>query len=499
MRTCQNYINYEITGLPRVTLPSDLNTETVLAKILGSPLKKRGLGLGDTTPEERAALLWLLAHYCTEDRRGTTHHALLPIRPGGGDAALGQVILQYDDQLNGTATLAGRGLPLGGPALNITFKGLSDTLINNYMLAGISGRWTTEELTKLYHALALVPLDDRQALWGVQVDRVETLVADEQKAHTQGRFEHSVGSASADLGTLTLTDAAFGSDDQGFYGGSDTSIARPPSVQVILHEVGHAVESLVRRSESRNIAERALRSLNYGFAPNSPLSTEAITDACQLRYQTLNGAFDAVKLAEDTYRLAASKGSEARQKITQCENLGGKMKDFAQAARIMLDDQTSTSAFDLLNELQTEYTTLSDWYKSAKDMIRGRFDADQYTRMTDAMRGKLDHEPWLIYRYELHRWADLQSRMSAWDDKYVKSKGVVTGREQALVDFVEGLNDNFTIHLTQYTTNFFSKDKSYGELYAEAFSLWLVHPEALGSHSPRLLEYFESGDYRRGD
>ncbi|MEV0388913.1 hypothetical protein [Nonomuraea sp. NPDC050643] len=500
----QNRINYEITGLPPVTLPGDLGTEVARDKVAASPLNGRKhevWGPKDTTETERVALLWLLAHYCSVNRRNMTYRVILPIP---GSPAGGQVILHYDENLNGKATLVGRGLPLGGQDPRRSFEDLAALITKNYDLAGIGGTWTMAELTKLHHALALVPGPDRPALRGVQVQRVSRLDADRWGAHTQGRFSHAVGAVSGDWGTLTLTDAAFADDDRGFYGGSEGSVACPPSIQVILHEVGHAVESQVRRAESRAIADQALQIFSgLSYPQNSSLPSDAPCEkGIQLRYQDLKEADAAELLVRETFNLAAAKDPEAEQKIAACRRLGPKMEAFAQAVQEMAAGRDSGLAKALGGELQAEHRELKSWYDYARDMIGrdgtgGMFDPGEYRKIKIALAGKVDHRPWLTYTDELGRWADLQILMSLWRKKYVRIGGPVTNREQNLVDLIKG--KGVGIDLTPYTKKFFEGDKSATEMYAEAYALWRVHPEALGSHSKELLAHFADGDYRKGD
>ncbi|GAA2214840.1 hypothetical protein GCM10009850_103060 [Nonomuraea monospora] len=499
MRIIQDRIDYEVTGLPPVTLPADLNDQAVQAKVKASRLSGHQLrGLEDTTPQESRALLWLLAEYCTADRRDMTFRALLPI-PGG----VGQIILRYGSQFQGSATLVGRGLPMGGKDPGVEPEDLLQQIRTQYRLGGIRGTWTPDQVLKLYHALARVPEADRPALLGVVIERVAHLGADKYGAHTQGRFSHTAGRTSGDWGTLTLTDAAFTGDDKGFYGGSDGSAVYPPSVQVILHEVGHAVESQVRRAESRANADLALAiSGGAAYPRERSLPDDApITQGLQLRYQDLRDADAAEALVRETYNLVAAR-QDAAGKIAACRNLGGKIAAFAQAVQGMKDPGTVAPAERLLKEIQHEHAELVSWYDYARDMIvrRGHgeeFDPPAYAKIKDALAGKLDHTPWLTYTGELNRWADLHIATSAWRKKYTRAEGFVTRREQNLVEHAN-LN-KIGIALTPYTKAFFEGDKAATELYAEAYGLWRVHPEAVASHSADLLAYFTSGAYRQGD
>ncbi|SEG96874.1 hypothetical protein SAMN05444920_110139 [Nonomuraea solani] len=503
MRIHHDRIDYEITGLPAVALPAVLNADVAAKKVAGTQLNGRKSeiwGPDNLSKDENNALLWLLAHYCVPDRAGKTYRAILPL-PGSPTG--GQVILTYDKALNGKATLVGRGLPTGGQDPGMQFNQLADDIKTRYDLAGITGNWAMEEMVKLHHALALVPVVDRPALRGVLVRRVPSLDGDRHGAHTQGRFEHGAGETSGDWGTITLTDAAFTGDDKGFYGGSDDSPARPPSIQVILHEVGHAVDSVVRRTESRANADFAIQSIaGPHYPPNRSLPANApITDAIQLRFQDLKDLNGAETLARDTYNLVAAR-KPADPKIADCERLGGKMAVFAQALRDMKADKGFEPAKALLEELQQEHRDLNSWYVYAKDIltrINGgeKFDADQFTKIQEDLAGKTNHQPWLTYHDELNRWAEVHARKSAWRKKYSRAEGYVTGREQGLVGFVN--DNNVGVALTAYTKKYFEEDKSGSELYAEGYGLWLVHPEALGSHSPALLAYFRNGAYLKGD
>jgi hypothetical protein len=92
-----------------------------------------------------------------------------------------------------------------------------------------AGAWRTRcprRIIALCDAYAITP---RCQLAFSALARVQNLPPEAQGRHTLASFRHVGGAIAGDLGTIYLTDKTFGDDTRGFYAGTDSHPACPPS------------------------------------------------------------------------------------------------------------------------------------------------------------------------------------------------------------------------------------------------------------------------------
>ncbi|SEG88545.1 hypothetical protein SAMN05444920_106261 [Nonomuraea solani] len=478
-------IGYEVATLPIVSLPALLDDAVVKERMGRSGLTQFSLrSVGDLSDQEALALKWLLAEYAVHGRGNKTFNQILPL----GRAARGPVTLSYEGT-KGTATLLGRELPLGGAPLVADDETLKRHLMRDYSFSAITGDWSQEELTKVYYALRHVKAADRPALHGLELARVGQLAADTQGGHRLALFSHVPDPIVGSPGRIRVADPTFEQDKVAFYGQSGTVI-HPASAQILLHEVGHAVESLMPRSDARRNAGLAAESVGAGpYAANQTVPQEVIARALDLRYTELTEMNALLKLAFETVTALQKGSTDAATKRAACEAAGGKLRRLAQASQ--LDE-----ARRLRDELQADYTALTSLYGDAIKVGNQGATAskEQFAHIVEEA-GKLGDACWREFTQELVRWSEIRLLEVAWRSGHARLEPRRTGREQRFVAYV---NTNGIRHdLTPYTTAYFQTSQAGGELYAEAFSLWLVHPEGLAEHSPALRAYFDDGQYRQ--
>jgi Domain of unknown function (DUF4157) len=167
-------------------------------------------------------------------------------RKPGDPAPKGLVTLRIDSKGGAMVELISSG-PLPGISKQTTAAELKAA----FKLAAVkddgTAHWAPDELNTVAAAFAMLPPDDKGALEGVELTRVNKI-----PAGRTGEFESSTKIASDPAAVtvnpvLRLSENAFPKDEPRFFGGGQSPV--PGSFQVILHEVGHAVETEVYRSK----------------------------------------------------------------------------------------------------------------------------------------------------------------------------------------------------------------------------------------------------------
>ena len=161
--------------------------------------------------------------------------------------------MRIDSKGAASAELIARGVPA------VTQQTSAAALQANFKLASVKddgiAKWSPAELNNVAEALAMLPPDDKAALEDVELIRVDKIPGHPDWAG-QFDFPHPAA-ADADAvkrhATLSLATIAFTHDTLQFFGGTAKTV--PASFEVILHEVGHAVESEVYRSKWRSHAQ----------------------------------------------------------------------------------------------------------------------------------------------------------------------------------------------------------------------------------------------------
>ncbi|MEU7749243.1 hypothetical protein [Nonomuraea sp. NPDC049158] len=483
-------VGYETGALPQVNLPSPLTAEVVKTKVVSSGILRAEIdpnSVHDIAEQEQHALVWLLAEY-SRYGAGKTYRQIVPL----GASGVGQVVFRYDKERNGTATLVGRGVPLSTAEAGI--GQLQQDITQKYAVT-ITGNWSAVELTKLRRALSLVPDADLDAVRGLEIARVDSLQTTVHNGYVLAVFEYGLAPHITSLGKISVANKAFEGDDKGFHGSG--AQVYPPSVRTILHEVGHAVESAPPRIDAWNNTKLTVEGRQPGTVKGyGPISQALIDDAIQLRYQNFVEIGKVQSLAVNAYNAVQQNSPQAAGLISECEKAGGKLTTLAEHLKKMKKEAASASAAsDLVDAVSAEYQALTRLYNWGKKLIVGEFKTHEYADLKREAQAMPADTPWRPFYEELIRWCDIKLRRITWNETHTGREQNRTGREQNFVHYANA--NSIDVELTNYSKSYWSTVDKYGrEFYAEAYSYWLVHPDALKAHHSALLGYFLKGSHR---
>jgi hypothetical protein len=197
--------------------------------------------------------------------------------PKGGTAPLGQITVRIDWNGVASAELIARGVPAA------SIQTTANDLKRDFNLFAVSddgsAKWLPAELNDVASALALLPGPDKAALVDVELIRVAAI---KDKPTEAGDFDYPHPAATAperaqDHATLKLTNKAFDHEQQQFFGGTAKTV--PAGFEIILHEVGHAVESLIYREKWREHAKAIAEVHAAGNIQESPKRKQERQDA----------------------------------------------------------------------------------------------------------------------------------------------------------------------------------------------------------------------------
>ena len=234
-------------------------TAANLKQLLNDKVKQNKIASFRTkggTGNEEIFLLSVLYSLAERNRWGTEADVVCAIgwpAKAGGPVPQGQVTVRIDSNGAASAELIARGVPA------VTQQTTAAALQANFKLASVTddgtATWSATELNDVGEALSLLPGNDKAALEDVELIRVDKIPG---KPNDAGQFEfpQSVASSAEAVKThakLSLATIAFTHDTLQFFGGTSKTV--PASFQVILHEVGHAVESEAYRSKWRAHAQ----------------------------------------------------------------------------------------------------------------------------------------------------------------------------------------------------------------------------------------------------
>ncbi|MEW9555353.1 hypothetical protein [Nonomuraea sp. NPDC050783] len=499
MKISRYSVGHEVAALPQPVPPAQLTAQIVAARIEDSFVQAVNVDttrVADATEAELLALRWLLAdNSCYAGMAGKTYHQIVTF----GEGRHGQVVFRYTAaaqggmNVDGTAVFLGRGLPYGAATADAAT--LKQELGGTYGVR-FSGNWTDVELTKVKCALSLVPEADREAVRGVEFARVAGLSGDGHNGYTLALFEHTFAAHIASTGTVKVATAAFDKDARGFVGTYERRL--PPSVRVLLHEIGHAVESAPHRIDAWRNTTVTVNGLHPGTVQDhTPVTQDVLDEALRLHHRDFSELNKLSLLASGTYNAALHKEPEVKKLIADCAARKGKLAVLAGQVTAMLDDPGKGDiAAKTVKDIQADFRAITDAYTYAAKMLSGGpYTDDSYQELKRDAANLSQDVIWQPYREELLRWADVRLRQNAWEALHKTWQGGRTGREQNFVRYVN--QQNIGYDLTNYsTTHWRSIDRFGYELYAEAYSYWLVHPDALTAHHAQLLPYFTNGTHR---
>lgn len=454
-----------------------------------------------------------------------------PTRPGGLPPQ-GQVTVRIDPQGAATAELIAQG-PVPAVAQTTVADGTAK-LVSDFGFAAVRGWGDTPkdaaEISDVLGALELLKRrapQDIPALKGVELIRVSSLGGNAAGEFSVGGVV-SQGSTAPSKPYLKLADSAFGANTSQFFGGGPASPSVPSSFQVILHEVGHAVEA-----EDFRLAQEGLIKASAELeAAGQRLRDESATFDAESKEAARKG-----KLNEFYKKRAEShrKNEEAQAKATaRVREEAGKVESTivtASAIQPVANEAASmeTSAANSLSAAKTAVQALRpDEVQSSAAYVKAIDDASaaiaSFPLDAQAGKGTIDDLELVVFqrvfdrdkaRLELQRAQfelqkdqpargrphraifPLDRAVQAQDAWFEAERVLARARQRTrrLQKFIDLVTANNIRRFTQYSVENWRLKP--GEFYAEAYSLWLVDPEFLRTNYRVVYDFFQSRDYRR--
>jgi len=399
----------------------------------------------------------------------------------GGAAPVGQIILKIDKQGNATAELANRG-PVAVPAAFPNEPAAIAALKSDFGVASVddgSGHWSLADLNKMHAGLTRLAASDRAALAGVKLERDNTLT-DPTGRPRYGEFQSSASvtpgspgtpSVASRTATLKIADLAFRDDATSFQGGSGT--AAVASIEAILHEAGHAVETKALRDAQFATFETQATANNDTLALNAERDTtntavRAANSAQKTAIAALNKYADAERATALAFVKAYQAAITAVSKYVQNTD-ASKFASLETAATSAMAKRDAESAkLPAGHPAQTDFAnalgTQNDWFKRARARAQASI--------------KLGASK-----------ADLATKKTA---QAAVSDAGGTGSKR-LANFVALVNAKRITPLTQYAKDNWPAKPA--EFFAEAYSLWQSNPTYLNDNAPALKAWFDAGEH----
>ena len=404
-----------------------------------------------------------------------------PATPPDAQAPVGKITIIIDKKGSATAELLDKG-PVAVPAAFADKDKAVAALKTDFGFASVddgTGAWTPGDLNKVHAALSQLSAADRAALSGVALVRDSTLTDSAGKPR-DGEFRHSHLATPGSAGTLSvasrdeslhLATSAFNADAKGFVGEKGKEVL--PSLRVIVHEAGHAIETKALRDAefATDTAQAQSNNDNFAFAAEQTSTGAAVTAA--------NAEGKAAFASANSYRgpiqTAARPFTRAFQAALNAINT------FA--------NNTTGSRFAALETTATKAIAARDAAKAALPA--------SHPALTDFAAALTAQDAWFA-QAQVRATASLKLDASK-ADVVVKTKAQAgasdaTGKaSKRLAAFVAVVNANKIQPLTKY-----AKDNWPGtpdEFFAEAYSLWQTNPAYLNDNAPALKAWFDAGNH----
>jgi hypothetical protein len=527
-------LDYDRATLPRpLPLPPKGYTAAGVTKLLSDNVKNgkiasfavKGVISGS---DAEIFLLLVIYHLGTKSRWGTETDIVTAIgwpTKSNDPPPQGLVTLSIDPQGAATAELIAAGTV---PAVaQMTVSAGSAKLLADFGFASVTGWKNTpkdaEEISDVLGAMALLKArapQDIPALKGVDLIRVPSLGGE-----TAGEF--SVGGTVAQGATaaskpwLKLADRAFSADDLQFFGGGPTAPPVPSSFQVILHEVGHAVEreelrmaqeTYIKAAAERDVAQQRLKDYDATYD----------ADYKDAKRQGRLGKFYKERAAEHkkleaTVDKASAHARAEADKIKNTQVPASTVQPFETAAAAIGSSAANslTTAKSAVQALRPDEVQSSAVYVKAIEDTAAAITS--FALDAKAGRDAIDDLELLVFqkvfdrdraRFELFRPQPpkglthraifpLDPAVQAQDAWFEAERILARARQRTrrVQKFIDLVSANNIRRFTQYSVQNWQLKPA--EFYAEAYSLWLVDPEFLKTNYKVVYDFFQSGDYRR--
>jgi hypothetical protein len=404
-----------------------------------------------------------------------------PATPPGGAAPVGKINITLDKQGNATAELLDKGavaVPAGFPDKGKAIAALMADFGFSSVDDGTAS-WTHGELNKVHAGLSLLPAADRAGLAGVSLVRDSTLTSPAGKP-LDGEFRHTHSVTAGAPGapavasrdaSLHLASGAFGADTKGFVGGKGQEVL--PSLRLILHEAGHAVES------------KALRDAEFA------------TDTAQATANNDTLAFNAEQTATNTAVGAAN--AAATSAFASAKAYKG--SDLTDAQGFLQAFNSALGAVNAYanNTAGARFASLEAAARKAianRDAVKAKVPAGN-PAPADFAAAVTAQDAWFAeaqVRAKASQKLDAsKADVTAKKTDQAKVSGATANTSKRLENFVALVKKNKIQPFTKY-----AKDNWPGnpeEFFAEAYSLWQTNPGYLNDNAPALKAWFDAGNH----
>jgi hypothetical protein len=361
---------------------------------------------------------------------------------------------------------------------------------------------------------------DVPALKGVDLIRVPSLGGE-----TAGEFSVggtiAQGATAASKPSLKLADKAFSADDLQFFGGGPTAPPVPSSFQVILHEVGHAVEreelrlaqeAYLKAAAERDVAKQRLKDYDATYdadfkAAKSQGKLGKFYKERGAEHKKLEAAIDKASAhaiaehakIENTLVPASTVQpfeTEAATMSTAAANSLSAAKSAVQALRPE-EVQSSAAYVKAIEDTAAAITSFALDAKVGRDAIDD-LELVVFQKVFDRDKAHFELLRPQPPRGLTHRAIfPLDPAVQAQDAWFEAERVLARARQRTrrVQKFIDLVAANNIRRFTQYSVQNWQLKP--GEFYAEAYSLWLVDPEFLKTNYKVVYDFFQSGDYRR--
>ncbi len=490
--------------------------------------------------ETRMFLLYLLEEVGDKEQWGMEQDLVVPVAwPVKKDdpAPVGRVTVRIDKLGNASVEFVGTGPAPTAPQTTVAAG--STVLIDTWHFSAVrddgTAAWRDAEISDVIEALKLLPPAEKDVLKGVELIRVKDI-----PGGFAGEFS-SGGTSGADQTTLVksslkLANGAFEAQKR-FYGGTKGTV--PSSFNIIVHEVGHAVEEAKYRplAEAYNVAAVKSNKLSIPTRETFEEHKKLTADYAKLYKQ-----YEAAKTAGDTTKadklgkqlielkkkvdavlaknLAAGKKSnpahdaaeDAKKKMKKTlvdpKTIVKPLETDAAAKKVLATDAVAkiapvrtalpqpeiTSSQPFMDEIDKTTKAIETFAASAKDVKISTLEEPVLTQI----EARTKEAKKLAVAAPAHpALASMNLAADAQDAWFSAERTAARAPKRTL--HLQSFVDLVTTNKIEPFTDYAKKNWPHApeEFYAEAYALWRTDPDFLSSNYKPVFDYFENGDYHK--
>jgi len=535
-------LRYQRSWFTSLTAPDPAMTEAFLERELKRTFTTYDVkGIPAGAPKEtRLFLLYLLDEVRGQENWGSEMDLVVPVAwpaKKGDPPPVGRVTVRIDDLGNAVAEYIDKGPVPAAP--QTTVAAATPLLIKTYGFASVgddgTAAWSDAEISDVVEALKMLPPGEKDVLRGVELIRVQDIPGDFAGLFSTGGTS-GAGRTTLVKPFLKLATKTF-EPELKFYGGTKGTV--PSSYDVILHEVGHAVENEKYRPLEETYSEAAVKSNKLGIpVQNSFEEHKKLSDD----YAKLYKEWTAAKKAGDTKKAAAlesrlsalnakisaalakNKAASAKYKPAEkaAETAKKKMKKTLVDAKTVVEPLEADAAAKKTRAAAAEAKIAPVRGLLAKPMVESsQAYADEIGKTSKAIEtfskaskdGAIDtlEEPVLTQIESRDKeaktlaaadpthpaLATMNLAAAAQDDWFSAERTAARApkRTLRLQKFVDLVTTNKIAPFTEYAKK--NWPHAPAEFYAEAYALWLTDPDFLQNNYGPVYTFFQSGDYRK--